>query len=46
MMIWHGMNHCYDKSKDDEVGGICNMHGEGRNAYKIPVGKPEGERPF
>jgi hypothetical protein len=29
----------------EEMGGACNMHGEIRNAYKIPVIKPEGTRP-
>jgi hypothetical protein len=24
------------------MGGICSTYGEGRNAYRVLVGKPEG----
>jgi hypothetical protein len=26
------------------MGGACSAHGEGRNAYKIVVERPEGKR--
>jgi hypothetical protein len=32
--------------KEDEMGGACSTSGEKRNAYKLLVGKPEGERPL
>jgi hypothetical protein len=32
------------KVKKDEMGGVCSTIGEKRNAYRILVGKPEGER--
>jgi hypothetical protein len=28
------------------VGGACGTHGEGRNVYRVLVGKPEGKRPL
>jgi hypothetical protein len=28
------------------MGGVCSTNGEKRNAYRILVGKPEGERPL
>jgi hypothetical protein len=28
------------------MGRACSTHGEKRNAYRVPVGKPEGERPL
>jgi hypothetical protein len=28
------------------MGGACSIHGEMRNAYKIFVGNPEGNRPL
>jgi hypothetical protein len=28
------------------VGGACSPNGEERNAYRLLVGKPEGERPL
>jgi hypothetical protein len=31
--------------KENEVGGTCGTHGEGRGVYRVLVGKPEGERP-
>jgi hypothetical protein len=31
--------------KKDEMGSVCNTEGEMRNAYRILVGKPEGEKP-
>jgi hypothetical protein len=30
----------------DEMVMACSMDGEKRNAYRILVGKPEGERPL
>jgi hypothetical protein len=32
--------------KKDEMGGGCSTYGEKRNACRILVGKPEGERPL
>jgi hypothetical protein len=32
--------------KEDEMGGECSTNGEKRNAYRILVGKPEGNRPL
>jgi hypothetical protein len=28
------------------MGRACSMNGEKRNAYRLLVGKPEGERPL
>jgi hypothetical protein len=28
------------------VGGICDTHGEGRGAYRVLVGRPEGKSPL
>jgi hypothetical protein len=28
------------------MGGVCSMHGEKRNAYRILVGNPEGKSPL
>jgi hypothetical protein len=33
-----------DQVKEDEMGRICSMHGEKRNAYMILVGMPEGKK--
>jgi hypothetical protein len=30
----------------DDMGLVCDTHGEKRNAHEILVGKPEGERPL
>jgi hypothetical protein len=30
----------------DEMGGACSTNGEKRNAYRILVRKPEGNRPL
>jgi hypothetical protein len=30
---------------EDEVGGTCGTHGEGRGIYKILIWRPEGKRP-
>jgi hypothetical protein len=35
--------HC---NKEDEVGWICGMHGEGIGVYRVLVGIPEGKRPL
>jgi hypothetical protein len=32
--------------KEDEVGWTCGTHGEGRGAYRVLVGRPEGKRPL
>jgi hypothetical protein len=32
--------------KKNEVGGACSTMGEGRSAYRILVGRPEGRRPL
>jgi hypothetical protein len=34
-----------DKVKVSEMGGVCSMHGERRNAFRVLVGKLEGKRP-
>jgi hypothetical protein len=36
----------YDQVKEDEMGRVCSMIGEKRNAYRILVGNPEGQRPL
>jgi hypothetical protein len=28
------------------VGWICGTHGEGRGAYRVLIGRPEGKRPL
>jgi hypothetical protein len=33
-----------DQVKEDEMGRICSIYGEGRNAYMILVEKPETRR--
>jgi hypothetical protein len=30
--------------KEDEVGGTCSMHGEGRSVYRVLVGSSKGKR--
>jgi hypothetical protein len=32
--------------KEDEVGGTCGTHGEGRGVYRVLVGRPEGKKPL
>ena len=32
--------------KKNEMGGACSTYGEGRGAYWVLVGKPEGKRPL
>jgi len=32
--------------KEDEVGGTCSMHREGRGVYRALVRRPEGKRPL
>jgi hypothetical protein len=34
-----------DKIKLSEMGGVCTMHGERSNAFRVLVGKLEGKRP-
>jgi hypothetical protein len=31
-----------DQLKEDEMGGACGRHGRDTNAYRILVGRPEG----
>jgi hypothetical protein len=31
---------------EDEVGGTCGTHEEGRGVYTVLVGRPEGKRPL
>jgi len=33
-----------DKIEKNEMGGACSAYGEGRGAYRVLVGKPEGRR--
>jgi hypothetical protein len=33
-------------AKENEVGGTCGTHGEGRGVYMVLVGRPEGKRPL
>ena len=35
-----------DQIDKNENGGACSMYGEGRGAYGVLVGKPEGMRPL
>jgi len=35
-----------DQIKEDEMGGACGMHGKDANAYRILVGRPEGNYQF
>jgi hypothetical protein len=35
-----------DQIKKNEVGGACSTCWEGRGAYRILVGRPEGRRPL
>jgi hypothetical protein len=35
-----------DQIKKNEMGGACGTMGEGRGAYRILVGRPEGRRPL
>jgi hypothetical protein len=32
--------------KRRRIGGACSKYGERRGAYRVLVGKPEGERPI
>jgi len=32
--------------KEDEVGGTCSTHGEGRGVYRVLVGRSEGKGPL
>jgi hypothetical protein len=36
--------HSGHQIKKNEVGGACSTYGEGRGAYRILVGRPEGRR--
>jgi hypothetical protein len=42
----HSSPNWNDEVKDGEMGEACSTHGEKRNAYRILVGKPEGNRPL
>jgi hypothetical protein len=35
-----------DQIKKNEVGGAYSTYGDGRGAYRILVGRPEGKRPL
>jgi hypothetical protein len=35
-----------DQIEKNEIGRACSTYGEGRGAYRILVGKPEGKRPL
>jgi hypothetical protein len=35
-----------DQTKGEEMGGTCRTHEEMREAYKVVVGKPDGNRPW
>jgi hypothetical protein len=34
------------KKEEDEVGGTCGTHGDGRGVYRVLVGRTEGKRPL
>jgi hypothetical protein len=34
------------KIKKNEMGEACRAYGEGRDVYRVLVGKPEGKRPL
>jgi hypothetical protein len=34
-----------DQVKDDEIGGSCSTHWQGKKPYRTLVGKPEGKIP-
>jgi hypothetical protein len=36
--------HYNDQAKEDEMGMSCSTNGEKRNACRVLVGKPEGNR--
>jgi hypothetical protein len=35
-----------DQIENNEVGGACSTYGEGRNVYRVLVGKLKGKRPL
>jgi hypothetical protein len=35
-----------DEIEKIEMGGACSTYGEGRDVYRVLVGKPEGKRPL
>jgi hypothetical protein len=35
-----------DEIEKNEMGGACSADEEGRDVYRVLVGKPEGERPL
>jgi hypothetical protein len=37
---------CRDKIKKNEMGRECSMYGEGKDVYRVLVGKPEGKSPL
>jgi hypothetical protein len=39
----HSSAHYGDQFKEDQMGGICNIHGNVRNSYNILVGNPDGK---
>jgi hypothetical protein len=34
------------KYKEDKIGRACSTHGEKKDAYRVSVGKPEGNIPL
>lgn len=38
------MYNTYDKVEVNEMGGICSMHGERRNEFRVFVGNLEEKR--
>jgi hypothetical protein len=39
--------YCFgDQIKKNEIGGTCSMCGQGRGAYRMSVGIPDGRRPL
>ena len=46
-MIWNLTEYCAGgKIEKNEMGGTCARMGQGREVYRILVGKPEGKRPL
>ena len=38
--------YCAGYKIENEMGGACSAYGEGRDVYKVLVGKPEGKKPL
>ena len=39
-------HHLANQTQKTEMGRTCSTYGERRDAYTVPVGKPEGRRPL